>query len=88
MRNTNSVQSTSRITLLFQVQPQIFENYYYGWTNSQTWVAYVVPHDTEDRYSAVKDDTSFEIYFIETYYCSCFDWLCKHSTVSTMGCCD
>lgn len=60
-RSTDSVESTARISLPFQVQTHISQKYNLGWNDSSARVVYVELRGHEEHYGTVQDDSSFEI---------------------------
>lgn len=60
--STDSIDSTARILLPFQVQQKMFEKCNPEWVDSNAWILYVelCSHE-ERRYGAVQDDRSYEI---------------------------
>lgn len=53
-RNIDSVVSDAKISLSFQVQIHISEQYYLGWSESSTRIAYFELHEHEENYGVVK----------------------------------
>lgn len=61
-RSTDSVESSARVPLPFQVQTHISQKYNLGWSDSCARMVYVELRGHKEQYGAIQDDAEFEIF--------------------------
>lgn len=60
-RNTDTVESKTRITLSIQVHTHIYEKHYLGLADTNAKLVYVALRDHGGHYDAARDDSSLKI---------------------------